>query len=561
ARVMVKAQTKQGLLEDEFVQTMKLKWQGATVEWDRDLALSREGYSEGLAYRHQGAFSYEVRLKPSLLYTGRPAPESARNPIYFTRLIDAIDVGFSYEFVPRGHVSWVETGVETGVEISALLEDPGVWRREVVLVPAARRNGGGITADFPLDLEGLLGMAGDISRELGLETPSPDITIKARVMVKAQTEQGLFEDEFVQTMKLRVRGATLEWDRDLARTVKGLFDGLAYEHRGSFDYAIRVRENMLYDSTTLGPEPPPSGPAPEPIVVGPDFRAVAPAYEPIVLRQFMSPPEPAVALARSRSYPAGTTETIDVTFTYQVESDGPLRQVVHEVEVTASLGNPGGEGKTFVLVPKSEKTGNLELTFPLDMDLFYDLLVAAGEDSAPTPLTVEASVKTSGRSEFGPVEESFNQTLQLMLEPDEILWPEAEPQATSGAIRGTEAVSNPDARTARVGFLGGLGVMGMVLLYATWGYWEARRKRISGMDGQYLKARARHRELLIEITALPAERIGDTVVPIGSLKELIRAADALLKPVLHQGGPRSHTYCVIDGATRFLYVSRLEEAP
>ena len=44
------------------------------------------------------------------------------------------------------------------------------------------------------------------------------------------------------------------------------------------------------------------------------------------------------------------------------------------------------------------------------------------------------------------------------------------------------------------------------------------------------------------------------VIPIGPVDELVTTADALFKPVLHHAEADKHTYCIIDGGVRYLYV-------
>ena len=53
--------------------------------------------------------------------------------------------------------------------------------------------------------------------------------------------------------------------------------------------------------------------------------------------------------------------------------------------------------------------------------------------------------------------------------------------------------------------------------------------------------------------------VKDTVaVGLGSLEEVVKASEALLKPILHVAEPTRHTYCVIDGTTQYLYVHEIE---
>jgi hypothetical protein len=60
--------------------------------------------------------------------------------------------------------------------------------------------------------------------------------------------------------------------------------------------------------------------------------------------------------------------------------------------------------------------------------------------------------------------------------------------------------------------------------------------------------------VIVDVGELPPIGAKELVIPIGSVDELVRTADALLKPVLHHAEADKHTYCVIDGAIRYLCV-------
>ncbi len=49
------------------------------------------------------------------------------------------------------------------------------------------------------------------------------------------------------------------------------------------------------------------------------------------------------------------------------------------------------------------------------------------------------------------------------------------------------------------------------------------------------------------------------MVEPGSLAELLKASDALLKPIMHCPEPERHSYCIIDTPVRHVYVGRAEE--
>ena len=75
------------------------------------------------------------------------------------------------------------------------------------------------------------------------------------------------------------------------------------------------------------------------------------------------------------------------------------------------------------------------------------------------------------------------------------------------------------------------------------------------LEKEALRARKKYEGLIVDVKELPEAKGRDVVIPLDSLNELVKAADALLKPVLHKAEPQKHTYYIIDGATRYQYVS------
>ena len=73
------------------------------------------------------------------------------------------------------------------------------------------------------------------------------------------------------------------------------------------------------------------------------------------------------------------------------------------------------------------------------------------------------------------------------------------------------------------------------------------------MDAEARRVKNKHRDILVEVENLPPIGGEEKIVRISSLEELIKTADALLKPVLHEVNSGKHTYCVTDGNTRYLY--------
>ena len=470
-----------------------------------------------LTYDIEGAFSHQAYENP--------APVKQPNPRYFTSIIDSVEVYYSYRFLPEEPV----TRVTEQVVISALVVCPTWGETEVVIVPRAEKLGD-FTISFPLDTAPPVRLADKISDELGAAKCSPDITFKASVHTVAQTAAGVLEDDFVQTLSVKLDATTLEWGWPLTLSEMRYANGLKYVHQGNFSYAVNLKPNILFGAVTMAPEiPPPGSPVP---------------------------------LKSSESYKSETIDRIEGTFAYKFNSSESLSQVVNEVEVTALLGEAGGWYETFSLAPVSQQTDDFTVDFLLDVPLFYAIIESVEKETgtaASRELTITADVHTTARSEFGAIDETFSQSLTVILGPEQVAWPEAEPTTKSGAIEETLVVSNPAAGTARIVSLGALGMMLVALLYVTWSYREFKRRRISRIEADIIEARSKQ-DLVVDVERLPAPVWNqETTVEVGSLSELIKTADSLLKPVLHLAEPDRHIYCVIDGVTRYRYVTPTEE--
>jgi len=506
----------------------------------------KEEHVTHLTYQLEGDFNHRAYEKST--------PEIKPNPKYFTKIIDSINVHYNYRFLTEEPV----TSTTTKVAISALIQSRGNWEKELVLVPPTTKTGD-FTISFPLDTAPLLIVADNISQELGVGG-SPDIVLKATVHTVARTRAGVVEDDFAQTTTIKLSGNILEWDRDLALSEIGYAAGLKYEHQGNFSYTIELQPSILFGEVTLPPEIPPasanvtSANVTDTIQLQPDYLLGA-----VTLNSEIPPPVEPVALKPSDSYKSETIDRIDGTFSFKFESDEALSDVVNEVEVTAAVGEVGGTHETFVLVPKSQETGGFSANFSLDVPLFYAVIQSIEEEtgaSAPShELTITADVHTVAESEFGPIDETFSQKLVVSLGQDEVWWPEVTPETKEGSIEETMVVPNTGATTAKVGSLGALVMIATILAYSIWSYREFKHKWISRIEADALLIKNKRPDLVVDVETLPDIGKEGTVAELGSLGELIKTADSLFKPILHLAEPERHIYCVIDGLTRYQYIS------
>jgi hypothetical protein len=151
---------------------------------------------------------------------------------------------------------------------------------------------------------------------------------------------------------------------------------LDYQHQGKFDYLVYLKPSYLY-----GPEP----------------------QEPL-------PPPPDLM-----KYPTGIIDRFNVTFNYRFVSDRPIAGTSEEVEVRAIVKSPGAkEEKEIILAPKTSKTGDFTITFPLDIsDNISDNYITISDNISGSEITITAYVYATFETEAGPVFESFTQSLPM----------------------------------------------------------------------------------------------------------------------------------------------------
>ena len=102
-------------------------------------------------------------------------------------------------------------------------------------------------------------------------------------------------------------------------------------------------------------------------------------------------------------------------------------------------------------------------------------------------------------------------------------------------------------------------MMMALLLYTMWSYRQAKliQVPITELEAEAIQAKKKHKDIIVDVQALLPAKAEEVVIPLDDLDELVKVADAILKPVLHRAEVAKHTYYVIDGAVRYQYVSDL----
>lgn len=480
-----------------------------------------------LNYQHEGEFDYLVYVKPSTLFDSAHQAEDTGPPTYYTNLIDTIEVYFSYEFArdkPGRNVT-------RDVEVRAIVTGPSKWQKATTLVSSTSRKGD-FTIHFPLSLDRFDNLVEEIEEELAGEERgyfgygAYDLVIEARVETMVDTGSGIVADIFVHPMELKLGRSTLEWDNDLELIQRNSYNGFNYEHRGSFDYEVRLKSNSLYDTRVLRP----------PRHESPSLTARPPG----------------------EAYFLKILDLMKAKFSYHFVCDQPVRNLVEEVEVTAILEYPGMWSKTFTLVPKTEKSGPFMVSFPVDVNRFKELTDTLrnelGFGAASHDLTIQAVIHTRADTDFGPIDEVFVHTLDGRLEASTLTWGDKLDKVQPGSITGTATTSGVSRDTIGSPITLALALFGF--LYVLRNYTRAKPEPMSQIEAEAQRARKKHKNVIVEVSELPPRKAEETVIPIESIDEIVKTADALLKPVLHQVEADKHTYCVIDGLTRYQYISQ-----
>jgi len=255
---------------------------------------------------------------------------------------------------------------------------------------------------------------------------------------------------------------------------------------------------------------------------------------------------------------------VDVTFYYKLASDRPVSQVATDVDITAVLQASELWSKTFPLL-HAEKSGNFNVSFPLDLVHYLEsletILAETGASAESYSLIIVADVHTVAETQFGPINEVFNQTLTTTLEKGTLEWNEELIKTQPGSIKETRIVPNPNKYLglslagARNLAAAAAGVFFLFFLFSLVLYVRLEPLELFPLEKEAVRARKKHEDMIVDVKELPEAKGREVVIPLNSLDELVKTADTLLKPVLHKAEPEKHTYCVIDGATRYQYVS------
>jgi hypothetical protein len=218
------------VVEDDFSHEITAILKTKTLELEGDFKGSDTGFGEGVSYKEEGWFDYEVYLNNNKLYgatvlrsEGLPTAEDSSTTqilgpglVYFPKIIDTIKASFSYQFNCNKQIS----SRSEEVEITAIIENPGAWNKTLVLLPKTQEPAD-FTISFPVDIDYFNEVIGAIQGETGASGGSYNLKLKADVRTIAQTDVGAVNDLYTQTLGGKLASNTLTWDKELSRTQSG----------------------------------------------------------------------------------------------------------------------------------------------------------------------------------------------------------------------------------------------------------------------------------------------------------------------------------------------------
>jgi len=481
-----------------------------------------------LSYIHDGRFDYLVYLKPSYLFGPEPKEpaESPPNIQYPLILIeDEIDMSFRYETNAP-----LLQEIKQGVKIEAVLKNGDLWQKELELVPTTDETGG-FKIEFELDLDEINELFDIIDEETKVPTRTRELTIVATVGLG----EGLESETLIQSLPVILSPTVLEIGGELVKEVPDDSGGI--ESRGTFDYTLYLEENSLYKTNTLKP----------------------PKYIPYVT------PEPKT-LGVGPVIPYDLVDKINTSYYYSFQTSRPVSAISEEITVTATLENPEIWSKTLVLVPTTRQTGGFRLDFPVDIESLNELLSAirseTGNAGEATNLIIEASTRVRAQTESGIIDEVFTQTLSTELGQGTLTWNEELSLTQEGAITTTQIIPNPSRYLGLS--VGGikitsliLGLIFLMLFIASLVFYnQTKPADLPMFEKEAITIGKKYADRIAEAGS-QTPVTGEKIISLGSIEDLVKVADELGKPIIHQPPTtteKQHAYCVIDGTTRYQYI-------
>jgi hypothetical protein len=203
----------------DFVQLLPIKINQTFMKIDDTLTSTN---SAG-----QGKFDYQVKLADNTLFgpvtltppvTPPTPPDTVLGPTdtIFTKFIDSIKINYNYKLTASQPLKQITTDVI----VEAILENPDKWTKTYTIVPPTQQTDTA-SVSFPLDLTQFTTIFDTIQQETGIAASTENMTIRATLHSVAQTNQGLIDKTFTQSIATNLRNGIFTWTGDLKKSEPG----------------------------------------------------------------------------------------------------------------------------------------------------------------------------------------------------------------------------------------------------------------------------------------------------------------------------------------------------
>jgi hypothetical protein len=484
-----------------------------------------------LDYRQQGKFDYRVTVKPSHLYGPEPAnpvpslPEVMKYPI---NSIDRIALNFDYRFVTAQTLP--ENAAED-IEITGVLRQANQSDTKTITLLPRTRYTGDTQVTLPLSFTD---NSTDNYLDFGDGNTGYEMIITASVYSTFTADAKLVFESFTQSLPLTARGPMLVVNGELTRTESANIGDFDYQQHGQFSYQIYLKPSSLYSETVLDS---PSQPVPT--------------------------PSPALTVLTSHDVVINSLiENMDMDFTYDIISSREIKNLEETVTLEVILESPGKWSKVFQVVPIESHSGKFVISFPIDLGKYSEFFKTIQEEIGggvnARNLTIKATVHANADTDYTPISTDFVHSITTDLSADILNWSANLTQVEPGQIKANQIVQQPKKflwipiSQLRVISLVVTIILFMLLVLFIIRY-LVKRNSTPAAAQKVLEAHSRHKGMIIEVTEIPDTKAGETVVKVGSLDDLLKNAENLMKPVLHQVRGEEHIYSVFDAGVRYEY--------
>ncbi len=169
-----------------------------------------------LAYEQQGAFDYNVHLKPNDLFN---ESDLDAHQVLFSNLLERIDVTYTYSFSADQPVK--EQQYE--YEILARFGSPELWEQERLIVSPVTTSDPNFSTTFSISIPKHIALINTFQEQTGARLDPAKLTFEARVRPEIDTVHGPINEPFEHRLTFSFEGMTIRRETGLENMAPGSF--------------------------------------------------------------------------------------------------------------------------------------------------------------------------------------------------------------------------------------------------------------------------------------------------------------------------------------------------